>query len=1173
MSTTLPLFWDLSSASRKQRIDASVKLIGALEQFQAQFVPKDSRQAGSDDEEDEENEAQTDSIDILNAQDVSYSIRRLMRGLASPRESSRLGFAVALTELLSRLDTITCSQILALLADSTQGSMTGQEERDVLFARLFGLTAIIQSGLIVRTTPLRFSASSETSASSLVSFQTAISDLLALGEKKSWLRECAWWSLGLAVDALKASDVPWKDSAFDIIVDSVFNENTVWSPEKIAITLKLQTLHPGHDWRKHLCPAFKTPDLLSNSNLLSLGRIMKESTTESYAENGAPKLAAGSWKPQLHFVWTVVLDQLLPGPNSRVVTKGSFQEFFRVVVDESLFSATSSQERKYSGFQVFQRALPRVTEDNMGMLFTKNFMRSWINHLSHPDRYLHKVAIQVATDILAFVQKQPQLGFALILQLTGVNGSQQFDKLTKSKTVETILASMNADGIKSYINHLIAQVNPQPDVDRADTQAIDSRRAWIIDQLSALIRNGAVPKDDEWTMNILDWLALHGLFLLKKKSEKSPFLGLQKLPSPPLSDSLRQQCRSRLLSCLADLGGQLRPLKLDEDCTIKCPGITSSGEFWVSKVISSVERLKEDTKRVALLADSDEGDVALHAKVKDVIEKLRVVSGPPQEAAKGAELLLLGMLLQHYAAEQPDVGTATLEDCLSAFARIFFHAKKSNGKKAGKEKAIEEAADASEPVDIIVDTIIGFLEKSTAFLRVVGNQAFSLMSSSVKKSSIDLILLQLERRNPDELAQDDDGSEDEELGDEKGSSSESEIEIHEESSDDEVDTELRSKIEEALRVNGVTTDGGNSGDDSDDGLMDDEQMLAIDEQLAQVFRMRDSEKKGKNVDAQREATHFKNRVLDLVDTFLKKESTSPLIVQLLLPLVELSTVTGSDERHLADKAKGILRSRIAKSKDVPCDTDIEGVKTAMNELHSRARKLHSPELLPVLSQCSLYLAKVLIEAAAEDTLVTSYRDSLNDFTTRKNSTLNHLFFLDAFRRYPLAMWALRQDIIALSKNALNGYRRSQSLQLLQTLLTHLPPLENQKEVLDLMLSLRKALVESVTDACEDKVVFTPQQMKDLLKLGSFGIRQTHRITSEAATRKIWDPEAWKTLELKLAASDRFKGAIGLQKTCQTCHKLSISQMQMGAVKRKADVDSGGDETVDPPKVKKKKTNN
>ena len=68
-----------------------------LEQFQSQFVAKDS--PGTSDEEHEETGPKTDGLDALNAQDVSYSIRRLIRGLASPRESSRLGFAVALTEV------------------------------------------------------------------------------------------------------------------------------------------------------------------------------------------------------------------------------------------------------------------------------------------------------------------------------------------------------------------------------------------------------------------------------------------------------------------------------------------------------------------------------------------------------------------------------------------------------------------------------------------------------------------------------------------------------------------------------------------------------------------------------------------------------------------------------------------------------------------------------------------------------------------------------------------------------------------------------------------------------------------------------------------------------------------------------------------------------------------
>jgi len=98
MSTTLPLFWHLSSVSKKERIDASVKLVGALEQFQTQFTQQPAPGTSGSDEEDDE-DSKSDGLDLLNAQDVAYSIRRLIRGLASSRECSRLGFAVALTEV------------------------------------------------------------------------------------------------------------------------------------------------------------------------------------------------------------------------------------------------------------------------------------------------------------------------------------------------------------------------------------------------------------------------------------------------------------------------------------------------------------------------------------------------------------------------------------------------------------------------------------------------------------------------------------------------------------------------------------------------------------------------------------------------------------------------------------------------------------------------------------------------------------------------------------------------------------------------------------------------------------------------------------------------------------------------------------------------------------------
>lgn len=96
MATTLELFWNLSATSKKDRIDASVKLISTLDHFQSQFTAQPSSEEDDGDRDDAE-----DRLETFNAQDVSYSIRRLVRGLASPRESSRIGFSVALTEVCS----------------------------------------------------------------------------------------------------------------------------------------------------------------------------------------------------------------------------------------------------------------------------------------------------------------------------------------------------------------------------------------------------------------------------------------------------------------------------------------------------------------------------------------------------------------------------------------------------------------------------------------------------------------------------------------------------------------------------------------------------------------------------------------------------------------------------------------------------------------------------------------------------------------------------------------------------------------------------------------------------------------------------------------------------------------------------------------------------------------
>ncbi|KAF9500999.1 hypothetical protein BDN71DRAFT_1381267 [Pleurotus eryngii] len=1149
MSTTLPLFWHLSSNSKQERIDASLKLITALNQFQAQFTPKADERSSGDDESDKE-DAEDEGLDALNAHDVVYSIRRLIRGLSSPRESSRLGFAVALTELLSQLETVTCSQILSLILDNSKPptSATGQEERDSLFARLFGLTSVIQSRLLVNTKALSASASSTTAISDIGTFNEVISQLLILGEKKSWLRESAWWSISLAVDVLEASDIPWKEEAVKSTIDKLLAEQHHWSPEKIALALKLQTQYPAHDWKALLAPTFKNPQLLSNANLLNIARIMKACHEDD--ENEGSKSVAGGWKPQIHFAWKAILDRFFASESPAPPV--SFQEFFRVVVDESLFASNSSPQRKYWGFQVFQAALPRLDGTTLSMLFTKNFMRTWINHLSHQDRYLHKAAKQVATDIQATVKNNPRLGFALVLQLTGVNGNRQFDRLTKTKTVETILASMDAEGIQQYIEYLFQQMADTPAEE--DIQGRDARRSWVIDQIAALVRNGSVPKNDNWVQDILDWLVVNGLFVYKKATDKTAIL-----PTQNLSGELRQDCRTRLLTCLGELTNQVATIKGDAK-SAKIPGVASDGQLWVCRTLSTITKMEGLKKYVKPSHAFDEENRQVLALANETLVMLRKKSAD-QMTAKGAELLLAATVVQQYCADTPDFDT--LSTCIEGITKMFPEKKK----KLKKDKV--ETTDP-EPIDILVDVIIGFMERSTNYLRTVGSQVFGLLSESVTSTTVDLILTQLERRDPAPVDdEDDEEDEEDEEEDEEDEGVDGEVSTKEDQSEEEdgdgdeeeeEDLETRRKIEDALRANGLADD-----EDDDDDLMDDDQMMAVDEQLAEIFRSRANEKHGKDTNAQREATHFKNRVLDLVEMFIKKQPSSHLVLHFILPLVDLVAGCGSDEQQLADKARGILQSRIGKAKELPLEPNVKNISNALSELHTRARKPRYSSLLAALSQCSLYASKILIIADSEASVLKEYKASLTDFMTRKGSAFNPAFFQDFIQRFPSLGWKLGDDLLDLSSRSVNVYRQCQAYHLVHVMVSQLPKLDDRpSKVVSFMPNLRKALYDVISSAVEEKLVLSTPQMKELFKLGLLAQRQTSVNVTDGA-EGIWLPETWTTLQSKISAAPRYKSSPALTTMCGRMAKVT----KIAATKRKAAEATGEESTAPKPKRKKK----
>lgn len=107
-----------------------------------------------------------------------------------------------------------------------------------------------------------------------------------------------------------------------------------------------------------------------------------------------------------------------------------------------------------------------------------------------------------------------------------------------------------------------------------------------------------------------------------------------------------------------------------------------------------------------------------------------------------------------------------------------------------------------------------------------------------------------------------------------------------------------------------------------------------------------------------------------------------------------------------------------------------------------------------------------------------------------------------------------------------------------------------------MPKLRQAILDTLSNACTGESSLTPAHAKEILKLALTSVRQTKRFTAtveEAAS--IWEPSKWTDLSATLAASERFKSAVGLQAMCKQVVQLL---QESGTASAKA---SGKDKTA------------
>lgn len=214
---------------------------------------------------------------------------------------------------------------------------------------------------------------------------------------------------------------------------------------------------------------------------------------------------------------------------------------------------------------------------------------------------------------------------------------------------------------------------------------------------------------------------------------------------------------------------------------------------------------------------------------------------------------------------------------------------------------------------------------------------------------------------------------------------------------DDEEAIFEAKLAEALGTHRADQDLNAEESDSDADMNDDE-MEQVDSALAKVFQARRDalgHKKDKK-DAKENMVNFKNRVLDLLEIYVKKCPSKILALDLILPLLRLTR--RSSVKQISNKANAVLReyTKLCKGTALPKIEETEPVWELLRAIHTEATHSGPPAHASGCSQASLLVVKVLVahDQDAVAGVVDVYGETRKEQLRSKKCHVQPSFFTD-----------------------------------------------------------------------------------------------------------------------------------------------------------------------------------
>jgi DNA polymerase phi len=327
----------------------------------------------------------------------------------------------------------------------------------------------------------------------------------------------------------------------------------------------------------------------------------------------------------------------------------------------------------------------------------------------------------------------------------------------------------------------------------------------------------------------------------------------------------------------------------------------------------------------------------LQAQILDVAqaihktEQQRVKKGDAIEkdanAARARGFAILLLFLHTYVIHDNEL-VGALEDLLECWKRIDTAQTTPSKKDKRKSKDAMEVEEEPEPMAVLVDILISFLTKSSSQLRDLVTRTFRLFASRMTSSSCqalvevvtgkrDSTLFGIEDEDDEEEVEEDEDEHDDDDEDSEEDEEDDDDE-DEDDEDEEKDEDEESKPNTSLDTSKNNKSSDSEEDEEEEELLDDAAMFKMDEKIVAVLKNM-KEKKTNERDARESVKHFKCRVLDLLEIFVKRQHDSHLIPEMIGPLAAAvrDSVQNKHQQELSTKLAGFLK-RLFKSKQCVC---------------------------------------------------------------------------------------------------------------------------------------------------------------------------------------------------------------------------------------------------------------